>query len=100
VRRAACGAIANQINHELRAIARGSFPGFGPKEIDMDTPIRDRDGRAVGEAQAVKHHDRQLMTFSTSGADRVPAGQQARLHCAMASKGTGAAGLVVAGGAL
>ena len=66
----------------------------------MDIPIRDRDGRAVGEAQAVKHHDRQLMAFPTSGADQVPARRQARLHRAMTSKGTGAAGLVVAGGAL
>jgi hypothetical protein len=66
----------------------------------MDIPIRDRDGRAVGEAQAVKHHDRQLMAFPTSGADQVPARRLARLHRAMTSKGTGAAGLVVAGGAL
>jgi len=81
-------------------IARGSFPGFGPKEIAMDIPIRDRDGRAIGEAQAVKHHDRQLMAFPTSGADQVPARRQARLHRVMTSKGASAADLVVAGGAL
>lgn len=66
----------------------------------MDIPIRDRDGRAVDEAQAVKHHDRQLMAYPTSGVDQVPTRRQARLHRAMTSKGTGAAGLVVAGGAL
>ena len=66
----------------------------------MDIPIRDRYGRAVGEAQAVKHHDRQLMAFPTSGADLAPARRQARLQRAMTSKGTGAAALVVAGGAL
>ena len=66
----------------------------------MDIPIRDRDGRAVGEAQAVMHHDRQLMAFSTSGVDQVPTRRQARLYRAMTSKDAGAAGLVVAGGAL
>jgi hypothetical protein len=65
----------------------------------MDIPIRDRDGRAVGETQAVKHHDRQLMAYPTSGADQAPARRQARLHRAMTSKSTGAAGLIVAGGA-
>ena len=66
----------------------------------MDIPIRDRYGRAVGEAQAVKHHDRQLMAFPTSGADQVPARRQARLHRAMTSNGIGAVGFVAAGGAL
>ncbi len=66
----------------------------------MNIPIRDRNGRAVGEVQVVKHHDRQLMAFPTSGAYRVPARQQARLHRAMTSKGIGAAGFVAAGGAL
>lgn len=66
----------------------------------MDIPIRDRYGRAIGEAQAVKHHDRQLMAFWTSGADQVPARRQARLHHATPNMGTGSVGLVVAGGAL
>jgi hypothetical protein len=66
----------------------------------MDTPIRDRYGRAVGEAHAVKHHDRHLMAFPASGADQVPARRQARLHHATPNMGTGLVGLVVAGGAL
>jgi len=66
----------------------------------MDTPIRDRDGRAVGNTQAVTPHDRQRSALPTSGADQVPARQQARLHRAITSKDVGAVGFVVAGGAL
>lgn len=66
----------------------------------MDTPIRDRDGRAVGEAQAVKHFDRQRKAFPTIGANQVPDKRQARLHRATTSTGADATVLVMAGGAL
>jgi hypothetical protein len=67
----------------------------------MDIPIRDRDGRAVGEMQAVKHHGRQRRrvekVLTTKGANQVPADRQACLHRAMTSKGAGVTLLVFLG---
>jgi hypothetical protein len=61
MRRTAFGAFTKETNHTSCAPTRGSFSGFGPKEIHMkqafivSIKIRDRDGNVVGEKQVVRY---------------------------------------------